>query len=68
MQTTSSSCSSSSSLKWSIGTSKFTVKNLKTNEAFQAQVVPKFMQDMLMEDRMVEYYKRHKRFPGIQEI
>jgi hypothetical protein len=68
MQTTSSSCSSSSSLKRSIGTSKFTVKNLKTNEAFQAQVVPKFMQDMLMEDRMVEYYKRHKRFPGIQEI
>jgi hypothetical protein len=68
MQTTSSSCSSSS-LKRSIGTSKFTVKNLKTNEAFQAQVVvPKFMQDMLMEDRMVEYYKRHKRFPGIQEI
>jgi 3-isopropylmalate/(R)-2-methylmalate dehydratase small subunit len=49
-----------------IDISKFTVQNLRTKETFQAKSVPKFMLDMLMEGGLVEYYKRHKRFPWIQ--
>jgi 3-isopropylmalate dehydratase small subunit len=44
----------------SIEISEFTVQNLRTKETFQAQVVPKFMRDILMEGGLVEYYKRHK--------
>jgi 3-isopropylmalate/(R)-2-methylmalate dehydratase small subunit len=50
----------------SIDASKFTVHNLRTNETFQAQAVPKFMRDMLTEGGLVEYYKKYKRFPWIQ--
>jgi 3-isopropylmalate/(R)-2-methylmalate dehydratase small subunit len=45
---------------------KFTVQNLRSRETFQAQVVPKFMQHMLLEGGLVEYYKKHKKFPWIQ--
>jgi 3-isopropylmalate/(R)-2-methylmalate dehydratase small subunit len=50
----------------SIDISRFTVQNLRSGEIFQAQVVPKFMRDMLVEGGLVEYYKRHKQFPWIQ--
>jgi 3-isopropylmalate/(R)-2-methylmalate dehydratase small subunit len=46
---------------------KFTVQNLRTRQTFQAQVVPKFMRQMLLEGGLVEYYKRYKRFPWIEE-
>ena len=48
--------------------SRFTVRNLRSGEVFQAQVVPKFMRNMLMEGGLVEYYKRHKQFPLIQTV
>lgn len=50
----------------SIDISRFTVQNLRSGEILQAQVVPKFMRDMLAEGGLVEYYKRHKQFPWIQ--
>jgi 3-isopropylmalate/(R)-2-methylmalate dehydratase small subunit len=47
---------------------KFTVENSRTKDIFQAQKVPEFMQQMLLEGGLVEYYKMHKRFPWIQSI
>jgi 3-isopropylmalate/(R)-2-methylmalate dehydratase small subunit len=47
----------------SINISRYTVQNLRSGEIFQAQVVPKFMREMLVEGGLVEYYKRHKQFP-----
>src|SRR5918911_690744 len=49
-----------------VDVAKFTVKNLKTNQTFQGQAVPKFMRNMLIEGGLVEYYKKHKQFPWIQ--
>jgi 3-isopropylmalate/(R)-2-methylmalate dehydratase small subunit len=43
--------------------SKFIVKNIRTGMNFQAKVVSEFMQRMLLEGGLVEYYKRHKQFP-----
>jgi 3-isopropylmalate dehydratase small subunit len=45
---------------------KFTVKNIRTRESFQAKKVPKFMQQMLLDGGLVEYYKKYKQFPWIQ--
>ena len=42
---------------------KFTVENSRTKDIFQARKVPEFMQQMLLEGGLVEYYKMHKRFP-----
>ena len=50
----------------SIDIAKFTVQNLRTKETFKAQVVPKFMRQMLLEGGLVEYYKKYKQFPWIQ--
>src|SRR5918996_1158018 len=37
---------------------KFTVQDLRTKETFKAKVVSEFMQRMLLEGGLVEYYKR----------
>src|SRR5215207_5211058 len=50
----------------SIDIAKFIVQNLRTKETFKAQVVPKFMRQMLLEGGLVEYYKKYKQFPWIQ--
>jgi len=50
----------------SIDIAKFSVQNIRTKDTFQAQVVPKFMRQMLLEGGLVEYYKKYKRFPWIQ--
>jgi 3-isopropylmalate/(R)-2-methylmalate dehydratase small subunit len=50
----------------SVNIAKFTVHNITTSETFQAQVVPNFMREMLMEGGLVKYYKRYKQFPWIQ--
>ena len=50
----------------SVNIANFTVYNLRTRETFQAQVVPKFMRQMLMEGGLVEYYKKYKQFPWVQ--
>jgi 3-isopropylmalate/(R)-2-methylmalate dehydratase small subunit len=42
---------------------KFTVQNLRTKEIFYAKRVPAFMQDMLLNGGLIEYYKKNKRFP-----
>src|SRR5215216_947177 len=49
-----------------IDIAKFTVQDLRTKETFKAQVVPKFMRQMLLEGGLVEYYKKYKRFPWMQ--
>jgi 3-isopropylmalate/(R)-2-methylmalate dehydratase small subunit len=49
-----------------IDISNFTVENNSTKEIFQAGKVPDFMQQMLLEGGLVEYYKRYKRFPWIR--
>jgi 3-isopropylmalate/(R)-2-methylmalate dehydratase small subunit len=49
-----------------IDIAKFTVQDLRTKETFKAQVVPKFMRQMLLEGGLVEYYKKYKQFPWIQ--
>jgi 3-isopropylmalate/(R)-2-methylmalate dehydratase small subunit len=49
-----------------VDVSKFTVKNIRTRESFQAKKVPKFMQQMLLDGGLVEYYKKYKQFPWIQ--
>jgi 3-isopropylmalate/(R)-2-methylmalate dehydratase small subunit len=49
-----------------IDISEFTVKNNRTRESFQAKKVPEFMQRMLLEGGLVEYYKKYKQFPWIQ--
>ncbi len=50
----------------SVDIAKFTLQNLTTKEMFQAQVVPKFMRQMLLEGGLVKYYKKYKQFPWIQ--
>jgi 3-isopropylmalate/(R)-2-methylmalate dehydratase small subunit len=47
----------------SIDISKFTVQNLKSGKTFQAKTVPKFMQQMLVEGGLVQYYKKYRKFP-----
>jgi hypothetical protein len=39
------------------------VENIRTKGIFQAKKVPEFMQQMLLEGGLVEYYRRNKRFP-----
>jgi 3-isopropylmalate/(R)-2-methylmalate dehydratase small subunit len=46
--------------------SQFSVKSIRTGESFQAKKVPEFMQRMLLEGGLVEYYKKYKEFPWIQ--
>lgn len=46
--------------------SKFIVKNIRTRRSFQAKKVPEFMQRMLLEGGLVEYYKRYKQFPWMK--
>jgi 3-isopropylmalate/(R)-2-methylmalate dehydratase small subunit len=48
-------------LKVDIG--NFTVENIRTKGIFHARKVPEFMQQMLLEGGLVEYYRRNKRFP-----
>jgi 3-isopropylmalate/(R)-2-methylmalate dehydratase small subunit len=48
-------------LKVDIG--NFTVENIRTKRIFRARQVPEFMQQMLLEGGLVEYYKRNKRLP-----
>ncbi|MDQ4023127.1 MAG: 3-isopropylmalate dehydratase small subunit [Thermoproteota archaeon] len=48
-------------LKVDIG--NFTMENIRTKGIFHAKKVPEFMQQMLLEGGLVEYYKRHNRFP-----
>jgi 3-isopropylmalate/(R)-2-methylmalate dehydratase small subunit len=43
-----------------------TVENIRTKETFHARKVPEFMQRMLLEGGLVEYYKKYKQFPWIQ--
>jgi 3-isopropylmalate/(R)-2-methylmalate dehydratase small subunit len=45
---------------------KFIVKNIRTANSFQAKNVPAFMQRMLLEGGLVEYYKKYKQFPWNQ--
>jgi 3-isopropylmalate/(R)-2-methylmalate dehydratase small subunit len=42
-----------------------TVENIRTKETFHARKVPEFMQQMLLEGGLVEYYKKYKQFPWI---
>jgi 3-isopropylmalate/(R)-2-methylmalate dehydratase small subunit len=49
-----------------INISEFTIKIVKTRESFQAKKVPEFMQRMLLEGGLIEYYKKYKCFPWIQ--
>lgn len=44
----------------------FTVENTRTKETFLARKVPEFMQKMLLEGGLVEYYNKYKQFPWIQ--
>ena len=44
----------------------FTVENIRTKETLHARIVPEFMQQMLLEGGLVEYYKKYKQFPWIQ--
>jgi 3-isopropylmalate/(R)-2-methylmalate dehydratase small subunit len=46
--------------------SKFIVKNIRTGSSFQAKKVPEFMQRMLLEGGLVEYYKKYNQFPWNQ--
>ena len=48
-------------LKVDIG--NFTAENIRTKRIFHARKVPEFMQQMLLEGGLVEYYKRNKRLP-----
>jgi 3-isopropylmalate/(R)-2-methylmalate dehydratase small subunit len=52
--------------KLEINIFEFTVKNDRTSESFQAKKVPAFMQQMLLEGGLVEYYKKYKQFPWIR--
>ena len=45
---------------------KFSVKNIRTKESFEAKKVPEFMQRMLLEGGLIEYYKKYNKFPWIQ--
>lgn len=46
-----------------VDVSKFSIKNIKTGEIFQAKRVPEFMQQMLLEGGLVEYYLKYMQFP-----
>ena len=46
-----------------VDVSKFSIKNIKTGENFQAKRVPEFMQHMLLEGGLVEYYLKYMQFP-----
>jgi 3-isopropylmalate/(R)-2-methylmalate dehydratase small subunit len=49
-----------------IDIANFVVENVRTNEIFYARQVPEFMRQMLSEGGLVEYYKKYKHFPWIQ--
>jgi|SRR4051794_14012163 3-isopropylmalate/(R)-2-methylmalate dehydratase small subunit len=49
-----------------IDIANFVVENIRTNEIFYAKQVPEFMRQMLLEGGLVEYYKKYKHFPWIQ--
>jgi len=49
-----------------IDITNFVVENVRTNETFYARQVPEFMRQMLLEGGLVEYYKKYKHFPWIQ--
>ena len=49
-----------------IDITKFVVENTRTNETFRGREVPQFLQQMLLEGGLVEYYKKYKQFPWIQ--
>jgi 3-isopropylmalate/(R)-2-methylmalate dehydratase small subunit len=49
-----------------IDIANFVVENVRTNEIFYARQVPEFMRQMLLEGGLVEYYKKYKHFPWIQ--
>jgi 3-isopropylmalate/(R)-2-methylmalate dehydratase small subunit len=49
-----------------IDVTTFTVENTRTKETFLARKVPEFMQKMLLEGGLVEYYNKYKQFPWIQ--
>lgn len=49
-----------------IDVTTYTVENTRTKETFVARKVPEFMQKMLLEGGLVEYYKKYKQFPWIQ--
>ena len=48
-------------LKVDIG--NFTVENMRTKGIFHARKVPEFMQQMLLNGGLVEYYRKNQRFP-----
>ena len=45
---------------------KFSVKNIRTKESSEAKKVPEFMQRMLLDGGLIEYYKKYNKFPWIQ--
>lgn len=49
-----------------IDVTTYTVENTRTKETFLARKVPEFMQKMLLEGGLVEYYKKYKQFPWNQ--
>jgi 3-isopropylmalate/(R)-2-methylmalate dehydratase small subunit len=49
-----------------IDVTTFSVENTRTKETFLARKVPEFMQKMLLEGGLVEYYNKYKQFPWIQ--
>ena len=49
-----------------IDITKFIVENIKSKKTFQANAVPEFMRQMLLEGGLVEYYKKYKQFPLIR--
>jgi 3-isopropylmalate/(R)-2-methylmalate dehydratase small subunit len=49
-----------------IDVTRYTVENTRTKETFLARKVPEFMQKMLLEGGLVEYYNKYKQFPWIQ--
>jgi 3-isopropylmalate/(R)-2-methylmalate dehydratase small subunit len=49
-----------------IDINRYTVENIKTKETFHASKVPEFMQKMLVEGGLVEYYKKYKQVPWVQ--
>jgi 3-isopropylmalate dehydratase small subunit len=49
-----------------IDVTTYTVENTRTKETFLAKKVPEFMQKMLLEGGLVEYYNKYKQFPWIQ--
>lgn len=49
-----------------IDVTTYTVENTRTKETFLARKVPEFMQKMLLEGGLVEYYNKYKQFPWVQ--